>query len=158
MNAPVTEVDPNDAAAVAQARRLFERYAAWLEVPLCFQGFDAELAELPGAYRPPRGGLWLAGHGPGAVGVAALRPLTATRAELKRLYVEREARGRGLARALSAAAMTRARNAAFVEVVLETLTDRMPEAVRLYEGLGFEQCEAYDHKPIQSVRYYRLQL
>jgi len=48
---------PADAADV---RRLFGAYAEGLGVDLGFQDFDAELARLPGAYRPPRGALLLA--------------------------------------------------------------------------------------------------
>ena len=55
--------------------RLFVEYAQWLRVDLCFQGFERELATLPGAYAPPRGRLLLAG-GPGeAFGCIALRPI-----------------------------------------------------------------------------------
>jgi putative acetyltransferase len=61
----------------AQARALFQEYAAWLAVDLCFQGFAEELATLPGAYAPPRGMLMLAGSPDAAIGCIALRALDA---------------------------------------------------------------------------------
>jgi len=42
------------AADVALARSLFVEYAKWLDYDLCFQGFEQELAGLPGAYALPR--------------------------------------------------------------------------------------------------------
>ena len=60
---------------VDQARELFKEYAAWLEVDLCFQSFETELAELPGAYGPPSGRLLLLSGGPQLAGCVALRKL-----------------------------------------------------------------------------------
>ena len=42
---------------IRSARELFEEYASWVEISLCFQNFDKELAELPGAYAPLAGRL-----------------------------------------------------------------------------------------------------
>ena len=60
---------------VQQARRLFEEYAAWLGFDLCFQNFDKELAELPGAYSPPNGCLFLAVEIAQVAGCVALRKI-----------------------------------------------------------------------------------
>ena len=40
---------------VVDLRTLFREYADWLNVDLCFQDFEAELARLPGEYAPPKG-------------------------------------------------------------------------------------------------------
>jgi hypothetical protein len=64
---------PGDLAAV---RALFGAYAASIGVDLGYQGFEAELAGLPGKYAPPAGALLLArGAGGAAIGCVALRPL-----------------------------------------------------------------------------------
>ena len=60
---------------VASARELFREYAASLGVDLCFQNFEQELAELPGAYSPPNGRLLLAYQDEELAGCIALRPL-----------------------------------------------------------------------------------
>src|SRR5207245_10770284 len=84
-----------------EVRSLFAEYWSSFGFTPCFQGFDAELAALPGAYAPPRGTLLLA---PGQ-GCVALRPVDASTAEMKRHYVRPAARGRGVGRAIAHAAV-----------------------------------------------------
>ena len=139
------------AADVAHARSLFEEYAAWLAVDLCFQNFAEELATLPGKYAPPRGRLFLAGEDP--VGCIALRPLDeAGIGEVKRLYVRPAARGTGLGQALVETILSHARAIGYRELRLDT-ADWMRDAVRLYTRLGFVECSPYYHNPMPGAVY-----
>ena len=90
---------PDDVRA---AHELFLEYAAWIKTDLCFQGFDEELATLPGKYAPPQGRLLLAGAEGELAGCIALRPLAPGIGEVKRLYVRPAYRGRGIAKKLAA--------------------------------------------------------
>ena len=148
---------------IAQARALFQEYATWLAVDLCFQGFAEELATLPGAYAPPRGMLLLAGPPDAAIGCIALRPLTADEspsgaaAEVKRLYVRPAARGTGLGRRLVQTVIDGASAIGYGELKLDTL-ERMAEARSLYAKLGFRECAPYYHNPIAGAVYMAMGL
>ncbi|MGW0545139.1 GNAT family N-acetyltransferase [Streptomyces griseoincarnatus] len=65
-------------------------------------------------------------------------------AELKRMYVVEEMRGRGLARRILAALEEDARAASRVRMVLETGT-KQPEAIALYTSSGYEPCEKFGY-------------
>ena len=88
-----------DTTGLQAVREIFLEYAQGLGIALDFQGFDQELADLPGAYAPPRGALLLARVGDVVAGCCALRPLDTSdypgAAEIKRLYVRRPFRGFG---------------------------------------------------------------
>ncbi len=149
------------AADIEAARALFLEYAAWLQIDLCFQGFAAELAGLPGAYAPPRGRLLLAEDGATA-GCVALRPLAADASgaacELKRLWVRSNFRRRRAGRALTEAALAAARAIGYRQIKLDTLPALMPAAVALYRELGFTDCAAYYHNPIPGSLYMECSL
>jgi len=150
------------AVEIAGARTLFEEYAASIGVDLCFQGFDAELAGLPGYYAPPQGRLLLAGRETSPLGCVALRPLPGSApadvaGEIKRLYVRPEARGTGLGAALARAVIAEARAIGYRELKLDTL-EGMGDARRLYAKLGFRECDRYYDNPLPGVVYMSLEL
>ncbi|MBH61822.1 MAG: hypothetical protein CL569_05115 [Alphaproteobacteria bacterium] len=60
---------------IALTRTLFIEYAESLDFSLCFQGFDTEIAELPGSYLPLDGCLLIASLDGEAAGAAGLRTL-----------------------------------------------------------------------------------
>lgn len=65
-------------------------------------------------------------------------------AELKRMYVMEELRGRGLARRILAALEEDARSAGRTRMVLET-GSKQPEAVALYSSSGYEPCAKFGY-------------
>jgi ribosomal protein S18 acetylase RimI-like enzyme len=141
------------AADFDAVRALLRAYEASLGVDLCFQGFEEELATLPGRYAPPAGELLLArGEGGEPLGCVALRPLGPGCCEMKRLYVAPAARGRGLGRALVDAVLATARRIGYREMRLDTLPD-MAGAVALYRAAGFAPIEPYYDTPVPGTLF-----
>lgn len=145
-------------ADIEAIRALFLEYAESLGFSLCFQGFDQELAALPGRYAPPGGWLLLALDDDHPVGCAGLRALDEPGVcEMKRLYVRPAARGTGLGRALAIAVIAAARELGYRAMLLDTLAS-MARAEAIYRRLGFKPTTAYYHNPHPEVRYFALDL
>lgn len=144
---------------VAAVRGLFVEYQAGLGVDLCFQGFDEELAGLPGDYAPPGGCLLVGRAGPDdeAVACVALRRLDRETCEMKRLYVQPSHRGSGLGRALAEAVISEARRIGYGRMRLDTLP-MMTEAAALYHRLGFREIDPYTVNPVPGARFLQLEL
>ncbi|HEX4915929.1 MAG TPA: GNAT family N-acetyltransferase, partial [Vicinamibacterales bacterium] len=85
---------------IPHVRQMMQEYVEWIGLDLAFQEIDEELSRLPGEYAPPRGALFVATEHGQYLATIALRPIAGSVAEMKRLYVRPQARGRGLARAL----------------------------------------------------------
>jgi len=137
---------------MGEIREIFREYEAALGIDLCFQGFEEELANLPGKYAPPHGALLLARDVAGnPIGCVALRPVGGEGVcEMKRLFVRPSGRGMGLGRALAEAIVEEARRIRYVQMRLDTLP-AMAEAVALYQSMGFQSIEPYYETPIANT-------
>jgi putative acetyltransferase len=156
----IEQASSND--QIALARALFLEYAKALSVDLCFQDFTRELQELPGKYAPPKGRLLLAYIVDDATttrlaGCGALRPFSDEICEMKRLYIRREFRGRGLGRSLALALITVAREIGYRALRLDTLPE-MREAHKLYQALGFREIAPYRASKVEGLLYLELDL
>ena len=161
---PVPVIDfivPRVASELDELRRIFREYAQSIQVDLCFQDFDRELANLPGDYAPPRGSVLMATVNGEVAGCCALRPLDATdypnACEMKRLYVRPAFRGLGLGRDLAERTLDAARQSGYHCALLDTL-DEMETARALYQDLGFEEVPPYYHNPLAGAHYLKADL
>lgn len=136
-------------AAIRDVQALFREYTDWAftltagldETPPTYEGFEAELASLPGPYAFPAGSLLLATVDGRPAGCIALKPHDGHVAELKRLYVSPVFRGRAIGPALVGALIAGARSAGYRRIVLDS-HEAMTNAHAIYRQAGFRTIEA----------------
>ena len=150
-------VRPDSPQRWTEARRLVEEYARSLHVDLCFQNFEKEIESLATEYGPPGGCFLLAGEDGGFVGCGALRRVSSSVCEMKRVYVRPASEGRGTGRAIVEALIAEAKALAYEAMVLDTLPT-MTRAQALYRTLGFMPTGAYRHNPVAGTTYLELKL
>lgn len=144
------------------AAQLFAEYAASLgggaHMSLHHQGFENELATLPGRYARPSGLILLAasnGEGVGCVALRKIAPLPNDQGrvcEMKRMYVKPTWRGHGIGRLLAERLIKEARAIGYAHMKLDTEPD-FHAAVGLYRSLGFAEIPRYNDDPVACTMY-----
>ncbi|KPM49548.1 GNAT family N-acetyltransferase [Jiulongibacter sediminis] len=142
---------------IETVRSLFRAYEKGLGLDLCFQGFEEELAALPGKYAEPEGCILLYISEGEVGGVVALKALETEICEMKRLYVKDEFRGQKIGKTLAHAVIEEAKRKGYLLMKLDTLARLVP-AVDLYRNLGFKETEAYNYNPDETVLYFEKKL
>lgn len=133
-------------------------YVKWLDLDLSFQGWADEVAAMPGKYVPPTGELLLAKSvGGRALGCVALRPLSDSVCEMKRLWVRDAAKGMGVGKALVSAVIESGRKLGYEAMRLDTLP-RMTAALKMYASFGFIEIEPYYKTPLSGTYFLELDL
>jgi GNAT superfamily N-acetyltransferase len=103
----------------------------------------------PQEFEAPQGAFLIAYLGDEAVGCGGFKRFDAQTAEIKRMFVSPEARGRGLGRRILEQLEAGARAAGYVTIRLDT-GDRLPAAIDLYRSAGYREIPDYNGNPSAS--------
>lgn len=136
-------------ATTAELREAYAIVSEYYQAALVVQ--RETFAEFESAYFSERAGLWLARAAERTAGCIALHPLhLSASAEIKRLYVRQEWRGRGVAQQLLDAAEHFAKSSGYEWIYLDTASE-MAAAARLYEKNGYQRCDRYNDNPQAAI-------
>lgn len=150
-NRSLSFIQPTSQIELESARALLREYEDSLEISLCFQNFEKELADLPGKYSPPSGRLLLAYVDNQLAGCIALRKHDADTCEMKRLFLRPGFRGMGLGKALVVKIIDEAKSIGYKHMCLDTIPGKMDSAIALYEAMGFQDISPYyDNQSTES--------
>lgn len=147
-----------------EIRQLFQEYTDLLadgdptfREYLQIQNYDTELAHLEDKYGYPWGRLYLALADEKTAGCIALRKLSETQCEMKRLYVRPSFQGHGIGRMLTRKILDDARAIGYSSVLLDTFPF-LDRALAMYRHMGFREIDRYNNSPMASAIYMTLEL
>ncbi|MEP6506643.1 MAG: GNAT family N-acetyltransferase [Gemmatimonadales bacterium] len=147
----------DDTDALEIARRLIRAHFAAHSSAHDPESSESIVSALPQPYVPPRGGLWVAFVDGVGCGCAALREIDNEVGEVKRMYVDPEMRGKGVARTLALHVIAKARAIGYETLRLGTLRSMRP-AQSLYQSLGFRSIPPYRPIEFGDTVFYELDL
>jgi len=146
----ITKAKTNDLESV---RELFKEYHDEFSHTECFEGYEAEMAGLPGPYAEPDGRILLAARDSDPAGCVVMRRINAATCEMKRLWVPPNHRNQKIGRRLVETLIAEAKSAGYQKMILDT-TPSMAVAIPLYRKTGFVEIE---HKRTADSEIIRLQ-
>jgi ribosomal protein S18 acetylase RimI-like enzyme len=168
--APKTEIRPADyERQLDEVRRLFQEYREWLSdhrddspsaasrVADGLASVDQQIADLPGAYSPPLGEVFLAFQSQELAACGALRRFEPGVGEIKRVFVRPDHRGPDFGRRLTGVMLRRARELGYERVRADTLPT-MTAAIEYYQELGFKLIPAYWSHPVRGALFFECDL
>jgi putative acetyltransferase len=118
---------------------------------------DADLKDIEQSYFTRGGTFFVLEDRDGSIiGAYGLYPLENQTCELRKMYLHKSHRGKGLGRFLLDSALAEARKLGFKTMTLETASV-LKEAISLYKSYGFTEYEA-DHLSSRCDQAYSLEL
>lgn len=142
-------------ADIPAVQELFLEYARSVGNDICFRTFQKEVDKLPGQYARPNGALLIAVAPDQLAACVALRQLSPTNCEMKRLYVRPAFRRQGLARDLTHDIIAHATSLGYRTLHLDTLPE-MAAAIALYRSLNFRPIPPYADNPPNALCFRKL--
>ena len=143
-------VDPRRAEAQSALRAYIEEVMGNIAEP----SLRVEHAEYVDEYSPPRGAFVLAARKGEVVACGAVRPFAGNEeiAEIKRMWVRRDARGVGLGAAMLAELERIAVAAGYERVRLDT-NENLSAAIHMYERAGYVAIARFNDTP-DATHFY----
>ena len=140
------------------AIQLFKEYAKQIPTDLSFQNFENELLEITSQYSAPNGQIVIAYNKlEKPIGCFGVRKYSDSICELKRIYLKKEYRGKGIGQKLLEMAIEIGRELKFDKMRLDTLPS-MEVAINLYIKLGFYEIHSYRFNPIKGAKFFEIKL
>ena len=129
------------------------KFREYLEI----QKYDDEISCLESKYGLPYGRLYIAFYENQVAGCIALRQIDDRRCEMKRLYVRKQYRCRGIGKTLAQKVISDAKEIGYSEMLLDTLPF-LEDAIKMYKKMGFYEIESYNNSPMDNSIYLKLDL
>ena len=139
------------------AMSITKDYMLWLGMDLHFQNTDKEFMIFNSMYGKPYGAYIYASIGKEIVGGVGIRMLSPAICEMKRLYIYKHYRGKGIASLLCREIISISRSLSYTKMRLDTVS-RLEHANALYEKIGFKDIPKYYENPYLTVRYMEMEI